>query len=170
MKLFVSLFSLFLCTSIGAQSSTLLSEFEQKWRNASDYTKEIAEQMPAEHFDFQPAADMRTFKEQLMHMMGNVVWLSSGYLGGGEFQSDLKRRDYTRVEVLRLLDETSAFAANAIKNLKPEELDDAVDFFAGPMTKRQILTLLNDHLTHHRGQIIVYLRLKDIKPARYRGW
>lgn len=169
MKLLINLLFISLSTCLSAQTA-LLSEFEQKWQNASEYTKEIAEQMPTEHFEFKPTEDMRSFKEQLMHMMGNVVWLSSSYLDGGTFKGDLKRSDYSRVEVLRLLEETSAFATNAIKNLKPEQLDEEVDFFAGPMTKRQILTLLNDHLTHHRGQIIVYLRLKGVKPARYRGW
>ena len=57
-----------------------------------------------------------------------------------------------------------------IDQLTEKDLDTIVDFFAGPMSKRQILTLLNDHYTHHRGQIIVYLRMNDIKPPRYRGW
>ena len=50
------------------------------------------------------------------------------------------------------------------------QLEEKVEFFAGPMNKRQILTLLNDHQTHHCGQLIVYLRLKGVKPPDYRGW
>lgn len=38
------------------------------------------------------------------------------------------------------------------------------------MTRRQILLLLHDHQTHHIGQVIVYLRLKGIKPPAYVGW
>ncbi|NJL74904.1 MAG: hypothetical protein HC892_07620 [Saprospiraceae bacterium] len=30
--------------------------------------------------------------------------------------------------------------------------------------------LMNDHLTHHRAQMIVYLRLKDVQPPKYVGW
>jgi uncharacterized damage-inducible protein DinB len=26
-----------------------------------------------------------------------------------------------------------------------------------------------DHITHHRGQIVVYLRLNGIKPPQYRS-
>ena len=50
------------------------------------------------------------------------------------------------------------------------DLDEEVQFFAGPMSKRQILVLMNDHLTHHRGQMIVYVRLKGVKPPAYKGW
>jgi len=50
------------------------------------------------------------------------------------------------------------------------QLDEKVKFFAGPMTRRQILILMHDHQTHHLGQLIVYLRLKGIKPPDYIGW
>ncbi|MDT8346268.1 MAG: DinB family protein, partial [Flavobacteriaceae bacterium] len=50
------------------------------------------------------------------------------------------------------------------------ELSEKVNFFAGEKTKIQILNLLHDHVTHHRGQLVVYLNLKEIKPPRYTGW
>nr|WP_262481137.1 DinB family protein [Algibacter pectinivorans] len=42
-----------------------------------------------------------------------------------------------------------------------------MDYFGADRTKRQILLLLADHITHHRGQMLVYMRLKGIKPPRY---
>jgi uncharacterized damage-inducible protein DinB len=50
------------------------------------------------------------------------------------------------------------------------QMDEKVKFFAGPITRRQILILMHDHQTHHLGQLIVYLRLKGIKPPDYIGW
>ena len=50
-----------------------------------------------------------------------------------------------------------------------EELS-KVDFFAGPKTRSQIIQLVDDHHTHHRAQLIIYLRLLGIKPPRYVGW
>ncbi len=38
------------------------------------------------------------------------------------------------------------------------------------MTERQIINLMNDHLTHHRAQAIVYLRLNGVMPPKYVGW
>ena len=147
-----------------------LTEFQEKWRNATEYTLEIAELMPEEKYDYQPMEGVRTFREQLMHMMGNMVWLSSSYLSDQKFTQDLKKKDYTKAEIIQLLRDATTFAAKAAEQLKLEQLEEKVDFFAGPMSKRQILTLMNDHLTHHRGQIIVYLRLNEIQPPRYRGW
>lgn len=41
---------------------------------------------------------------------------------------------------------------------------------AGRMSKLQFINLLNDHQTHHRGQMMVYLRLNGIQPPEYMGW
>jgi uncharacterized damage-inducible protein DinB len=97
-------------------------------------------------------------------------WLSSSYLGGKRLDVDLKNTDYTKAEMLELLQKGFDRAGEAIEGLNEETLNEEVSFFAGPMTKRQILTLMNDHLTHHRGQVIIYLRLKKMEPPSYRGW
>ena len=57
-----------------------------------------------------------------------------------------------------------------ITNTPEEELNEPVDFFAGAKSKLQILNLLQDHVTHHRGQLIVYLNLNEIYPPKYSGW
>jgi uncharacterized damage-inducible protein DinB len=68
------------------------------------------------------------------------------------------------------MDDAFTFSRDIVKELKPEDLEQRVDFFAGNFTKRQILNLMDDHVTHHRGELIVYLRLNGIKPPPYRGW
>ena len=153
-----------------AQDDAFLKECLEKWENGAEYTIELAEAMPADKYDFRPSPEVRSFREQVVHIMNNMVWLSSTYLSKTSFKGDLKHKDLSKDEIIMLLRQATIFAKSAIKNLEPEDLEDTVDFFAGPMTKRQILVLMNDHMTHHRGQIIVYARMNDIKPPRYRGW
>ncbi len=148
----------------------LLENYIQKWNNAAAYTIEMAEAMPEEKYDFRPVEGVRSFREQLLHMMQNMVWLSSTYLGHGKFEADLKSKEYSKAGMIRLLKDATDFAAKAVKQLEPHDLRMQVEFFAGPMNIGQILRLMNDHLTHHRGQIIVYLRLNGIVPPRYVGW
>lgn len=169
MRLIILSFLMTTFSSLGAQRA-YLEEFKQKWKNAAEYTIEIAEMMPEDQYDFRPAPGMRSFREQVMHMMSNMTWLSSSYLSKQSFEHDLKKKDYSKAEMLELLKTSTKFAADIVDQLDPKVMEQKVDFFAGPMSKRQILTLMNDHFTHHRGQIIVYLRLNGFKPPRYRGW
>ena len=159
----------FLAVAAKAQPG-LLDEFRQKWNNAAGYTIAYAEAMPAERYDFQPTAEEMTFSAQLLHIASNMVWLSSRYLEAGDFPKDLKQTNYSKEDILAILREAYDFAGRAIASLDPGRMEDTVEFFAGPLNKRQILILMNDHSTHHRGQLAVYLRLCGVTPPRYIGW
>ena len=38
------------------------------------------------------------------------------------------------------------------------------------VTGRELFYLTRDHVTHHRGQMVVYLRLKGLEPPQYVGF
>lgn len=156
-------------TSLFAQQA-FLDEFQQKWQNAEAYTLESIELMPAEAFDFKPTDEQKSFQEQIIHSCSNMIWLSSSYLGGNKEGIDLSKKDLSKADLLDLVKTCFKRSGEAATNLKPEDLEEKVSFFAGPMTKRQILVLMNDHSTHHRAQMLVYLRLKGLTPPKYRGW
>lgn len=170
MKKIILFTCLILAVSIIFAQNNYITEAQQRLKNSIETTLAIADMMPEEHYDFKPTEEEMSFKEQLLHIIGNVNWLTSSYLGGKKLEADLKKKDYTKAEVINILNTGFANATEALMNIKPEQLEESVQFFAGPMTKRQIMTLLNDHHTHHRGQIIVYLRLNGIKPPQYKGW
>lgn len=150
--------------------SAFLAEATEKWDNAMAYTLELAEAMPEEHYGYKPTEEQMTFQKQLLHMADNVAWLTHDYLGGEKLEIDIELEGAAKTEVIALLRQAMANAKAALANLPESQLDEEVDFFAGPMSKRKVILLLHDHLTHHRGQLIVYARLKGIKPPRYRGW
>lgn len=144
-------------------------EILTKWENASQYTINLIDSMPAEHFDFQPTPEIRTFTEQIVHIVGNMTWLSADYLGAEKFDA---KEPTTKEECLEYMRSACEYAGKAIAVALQDStlLDTKQDFFAEPMTGRQIIQLMNNHVTHHRGQLIIYLRLKGIKPPRYVGW
>ncbi len=160
-----------LSCNLKAQDSLFLKESILKWQNASAYTLELAKAMSSENYDFRPVEDEQMFSEQLGHIGENMVWLAGTYLGDRKFEHPLlEKKVGTPVETVELLNASLLFAQHVLENLSPDSLNVVCDFFAGPMTRRQIINLMHDHHTHHRGQLIVYLRLKGIKPPKYRGW
>jgi uncharacterized damage-inducible protein DinB len=156
--------------SYGQQKDSLSSQLEVKWSNAKIYTLKMAELMPEEFYDFKPVPDVMSFKEQLLHIAQNIQWLSTSYLLSGKKPPKNDSAFTTKAAIIQRLTDAYNMGLLAHQSLSAEQLDQTVSFFAGPMTKRQILLLLHDHQTHHVGQIIVYLRLKGIKPPRYVGW
>ncbi len=154
----------------GSAQDPFIRDFLLKWHNAKQYTLEFAEAMPAEKYDFAPVPEEMTFAQQLIHLSGNMIWLCTDYLNAAPFPMDLDHPSEKKEDVIKLLEASFDHAEKTIEKFPPEQLDDVVDFFAGPMTKRRLFLLLTDHVTHHRGQLVVYLRLNGIVPPKYRGW
>ena len=131
----------------------------------------VADLMPETNYAFKPAPTEMSFGEQLIHLCSNMRWLCSSYLSNSEnpiTKSDLKL--VKKEEIMHTLSKTYDFALDVLQHFDLARLSDTVSFFAGPMNKLQIINLLNDHQTHHRAQMLVYLRLNGIKPPDYIGW
>lgn len=170
MKKYLFILLVLPATLVLAQQTTVKGAFLEKWQNSKDYLLEIAEQMPEEHYDYKPTERQRSFKEQLLHIKENMDWLSMSYFSSSEYEKGKSPAPQSKQETIELLDRAFDATAELIEATSEEELKETVQFFAGPKSKLQILNLLQDHLTHHRGQLLVYLNLKDITPTRYVGW
>jgi len=57
-----------------------------------------------------------------------------------------------------------------LKKLAPQVLQEDIRMWCGNSSKLRLLNLMDNHLAHHRGQLVVYLRLNGIKPPSYAGW
>ena len=153
-------------SNINAQND-VLSAFLLKWENSKNYLIELAEAMPEASYNYKPTERQMSFQEQLIHIKGNMDWLSSKYFGGEKSEKiNLK----SKIEIINHLKVSFDKVAEIIKNTPLNDLNTEVEFFAGPKSKLQILNLLQDHVTHHRGQLIVYQNLNNIEPPKYRGW
>jgi uncharacterized damage-inducible protein DinB len=156
-------------TNLKAQSS-FLQDYKLKWKNATEYTLEFAQVMPEDHYGYTPTKIEMTYGEQLKHIAGNMVWLCSSYLDGAATSIDPTRTGNSKKEITAMMQKAFEYASQTINSLTESDLNETVDFFAGKMTRRRILFLLTDHVTHHRGQLVVYLRMQNVEPPSYRGW
>lgn len=175
MRLISFLFLFQICSFMSASAQSFDSLFIQshieKLENAKAYTLKVAELMPAQDYIFKPDPAEMNFGEQLLHIASNLAWLSSSYIVKAE--NPIKKKDasdLSKTEIISELTTAYDFAISSIKKMPIKEIANKVDFFAGPKNKLQIINLIEDHQTHHRGQILVYLRLKGLKPPSYVGW
>ena len=161
-------------TSVGKTQkidSLFITAALTKLQHSKEYTMQVARLMPENKYDFKPVADEMGFGEQLIHICSNMQWLCGSYLTVEKMKFDISSaKSLTKEAIIGLLNETYDYSINALKKFDTKQLADTVSFFAGPKTKLQIINLLNDHQTHHRGQVLVYLRLNSIKPPDYVGW
>ena len=169
MKKIILLITLLL-SFVGFSQNESIDAFLEKWENSKTYLIDIAKAMPEENYSYKPTEREMSFGEQLIHIKGNMDWLSTSYFTAEKKDKKKEVKTYSKEEIISMLEKSFDNISEIIKNTKPELLKEKVDFFAGPKTRLQILNLLQDHVTHHRGQLIVYLNLNEIIPPKYTGW
>ncbi len=155
-----------------AQQNDFIEQYLERLENSKTYLILMAENMPEEHYDFKATADSMSFAENLMHIGWALDWHSQSLLGGRKARdwntdTELKVAQKSKEEMIATISTTFDNAIQLLSDFDTLRLNDELDYLGLKRTKRQIFLLLADHITHHRGQMIVYLRINGIKPPRY---
>ena len=143
------------------------TESVEAWKVTKAYTLAVAEAMPADSYDFRPVPEEFTFAVQMIHLAHtNYAWFGK-VLGEPQTIADPKSEE--KADVLPYLQATFDYCIAALERITPEQLNQTVTNIAtrAKGSGRDALLNLYLHTAHHRGQAVVYLRLKGIKPPVY---
>tara|TARA_R110002049_G_scaffold308226_2_gene511410 strand:- start:4091 stop:4600 length:510 start_codon:yes stop_codon:yes gene_type:complete len=155
-----------------AQENDFIKEYLERLEKSKDYLIVVAEMIPEDKYMFKATSESMSFAENLMHIAWAMDWHSQSLMGGRDARdwdtdTELKVDNKSKQEMIDKIDETFDKTIEFISNFDTNRLDERLDYFGADRTKRQILLLLADHITHHRGQMLVYMRLNGLKPPRY---
>ncbi|WP_396633302.1 DinB family protein [Maribacter sp. R86514] len=155
-----------------AQQDKFIEDSIERLENSRKYLLLVADMMPEEKYGYKVTDESLSFAENLMHIGFALDWHSQSLIGDREarvYQTDtvFKPANKTKAEMMARIDQTFTEAITLLQDVSPEQLDTELDYFGLTRSKRQIYMLLADHITHHRGQMLVYMRLNGLTPPRY---
>ena len=157
---------------IFSQENDFVNEYLERLETSKNYLLVVAEMMPEDNYDYRATPESMSFAENLMHIAWAMDWHSQSLMGGREARdwntdTELKVDNKSKQQMIEKIDETFDKTIEFISKFDTNRLDERLDYFGADRTKRQILLLLADHITHHRAQMLVYLRLNGLTPQRY---
>lgn len=155
-----------------AQDKAFLDEYLERLENSRKYLLLVAESMPEANYSYRATPESLSFAENLLHIGYAMDWHAQSLLGGRESRdwttdTVFKVANKSKAEMIALLDQTFDETIAFLEQFNTDDFEDRLDYFGLDRTKRQILMLLADHITHHRGQMLVSLRLNGVTPPRY---
>ena len=157
----------FACSAFG--QSYIKGEFPEVWSRASEYTMEVARAMPAELYNYKPYEDAMTFRQQMEHLVNNIGFLSSK-ITGEKLPLDVLEVERTKDEILKSLAMSFQNVDRLIAEIDIANLKEEITFARTTMSRENLFYLIRNHMAHHRGQAILYLRMNDIAAPKYVGW
>ncbi|MCF6224646.1 MAG: DinB family protein [Flavobacteriaceae bacterium] len=160
---------------------TINQTFSEVLLHAKEYSIQVAEAMPAEDYAFKPSDSVRSFGEQMAHIGMSTSMILHTFIKGEEMKMDMaemgkleKSIGASKEKTIKLLNNAFDDAINSLKKMDQNELNKTFVFIFSPdkpeFTNEQGFLFLRDHGTHHRGQAIIYLRMKGIKAPGYRAF
>jgi uncharacterized damage-inducible protein DinB len=153
--------------SLWAQSpaSHLAQELVAIWERTAANMVDVAEAMPEEKYDFKPTPEVRTFREQLVHVAATVQrFIDSA--NGTKSEPGPTQENLTKAAIVQLLTQRYQAGKALIEALSDAQMVESVKFpFGDRMVSRYGFWMgpLQDGADHY-GQLVIYLRLNGIVP------
>ena len=144
----------------GRSQEDVLEQLRTRWIASSEYTVALAEQMSADKYLFRPTPEQMTFGEQLIHIadQNEMILRETWRLPPPEKRAVGR----AKADIVAPVREIGAFGLTLLQKAGPSpSLSNIASVLNGMM-------LALDHTTHHRGQLVVYLRLNGMTPPEYR--
>ena len=158
---------IFAASPLAAQSPSpgLAQELVGTWARAAANMIDVAEVMPEERYDFKPTPEVRTFREQLVHVAGTVQRFIDT-ANGTKRESDSPQTPMKKADVVRLLTEAFQAGEALIRSLTDAQMVEPVKFPFGDQVVSRYGFWMGPLLdgADHYGQLVVYLRLNGIVP------
>jgi len=150
-------------------AESMLPEFDREMTN----TRKVLERVPEAHHAWKPHEKSYTMGELALHLANIPTWtaitLKQSELDVGASGGKPARREFTtRQALLETFDANVTAAREAIVSTPDEEMMKPWTLKDGgrvvfTMPKAAVLrSWIFNHPIHHRGQLTVYLRMKDV--------
>ena len=149
----------------------LKEELKVAWARSEQLTMVNIDQMPPELFTFKYTPEAMSFGEQWRHCIIYTCGQLSGRAGLTNPYKDVKlpvqmKKDHVIKEMQNLYD----FVQKSIDDISADKLLSTCDFGGDTIPVWRLFYAMENHIIHHRGQCVVYLRLKGVIPKGYYGW
>ncbi|MEZ5354993.1 MAG: DinB family protein [Bryobacteraceae bacterium] len=142
--------------------------FAEHWRDTREYTLAVLDAMPGDAFDSKPHPAQRSFADQLTHLgMANVAYFRAFGIGEPPPRSEAKSKEDVRAHAVACFD----YVAMVLGKLTEKDLlrtDIKFSPRLPPHSGTDLCMRAYMHTAHHRGQLVVYLRVNGIVPPAWK--
>jgi uncharacterized damage-inducible protein DinB len=123
-----------------------------------------AEKMPEENYNFKPTDAVRSFGQIVGHVADAQYLFCSIELGEKNPAPKIEQTKTSKADLIASLKDAFAYCDKAYDGMTDASATKMVQLFGGDTPKLGVLTVNNIHTVEHYGNLVTYMRLKNIVP------
>jgi uncharacterized damage-inducible protein DinB len=165
--LLVSVVWLAATQSVTAQAS-FLAPLKTQWDNTRALVEGLVAQVPEDLYDFRPTPEVRSFREQFTHLIDeNYRFMAQAAGETPPLEKSAIEQLKGRDEILQALKDSYDYGAKVWMDMTEHKAMELIPGRGGQQQQRwaPILVQIIDNMNHY-GNLVVYVRLKGMVPAR----
>jgi uncharacterized damage-inducible protein DinB len=123
-----------------------------------------AEKVPEENYGFKPTDAVRSYGQILGHVADAQYLFCSIVLGAENPAPKVEQTKTSKADLIAALKDAFAYCDKAYDGMTDASATQMVKLFGTDMPKLGALTVNNMHNLEHYGNLVTYMRLKNIVP------
>jgi uncharacterized damage-inducible protein DinB len=123
-----------------------------------------AERMPEENYGFKPTDSVRTFGQVLGHVADSQYLFCSRVLGEKNPAPKVEETKTSKADLIAALKDAFAYCDKAYNGMTDSSSVQMVKLFGQDAPKLGVLNVNNAHGAEHYGNLVTYMRMKNIVP------
>jgi uncharacterized damage-inducible protein DinB len=147
-----------------AQENPLSAFNKRAYGQIKSWILASAEKMPEENYGYKPTDTVRSFGQLIGHVSDAQRMFCSAVLGEKLPGPGIEQSKTSKADLIAALKETYAFCDKAYNGMTDANGTQTVKLFASDVPKLSVLSVNVTHSAEHYGNIVTYLRMKNIVP------
>jgi len=123
-----------------------------------------AEKMPEENYNFKPTDTVRSYGQIVGHVADAQYTFCSAATGEKNPGLNIEKTKTTKAELVAALKEAIAYCDKAYDSMTDATGAQTVKLFGTDIPKFGVLNINNMHDMEHYGNLVTYMRMKNIVP------
>ena len=124
-----------------------------------------AEKMPEENYSFKPTPDIRSFGELIGHIANAEYNMCSGAMGEKNPNTvNIEKTKTSKADLVAALNASFDYCGKAYATLSDAKVGEMAKYGNSERNKLGLLNYNNFHSNEHYGNIVTYMRLKNLVP------
>ncbi len=148
-----------------APPANVLSAYNRMmYRGVKTILLRSAEKMPEESYSFKPTESVRSYGQIIGHVADSQYAFCSPVLGEKRASPEIEKTKTSKADLIAALKDAIAYCDKAYEGMTDATAVEMVKHMGRDTPKLGTLTTNNVHSIEHYGNMVTYLRMKNIVP------